>query len=244
MTTLLRSFVTLLLTALSITQTLAQVVAPTQGGEVSVVVATATTMELSFGTKGNGEGRVVTVSAVKGGYFSPLLATDNTFYQHSTTFGQGSKLGDGYVVYCGTGHRVTVSGLTPRTMYYISSSEYNRDSTSVRYNNWCASVATSTKSMPATALATVPGTTQALSVYPNPSAGATVQLSLQGYQSEPLALRLLDALGREVFAQIVTPSSADYITPLGLPASLATGSYLLLATGKTSQTRQRIVLSN
>ena len=128
---------------------LAQVAAPSQGGEVGLVLVTATTMELTFGTTGNGQGRVVAIAALSDGRPVPLGATDNTVYTANPSYGKGSTLESGYVIYSGSQHSVTVNGLTPNTYYYIASSEYNTDGTSIAYNTRGTSMSTSTRSGPA-----------------------------------------------------------------------------------------------
>jgi hypothetical protein len=125
---------------------LAQVVAPTQGGEVDAVRVTDTTMELSFGTTGNGQGRIVTMAASEGGMPVPLVAQDGHFYNSSSTYGEGASLGTGYVVYNGAGHTVTVTGLQPDTDYYVVDAEYNSDDSSIAYNTQSVSMSTSTRS--------------------------------------------------------------------------------------------------
>jgi hypothetical protein len=133
---------------------LAQVVAPTQGGEVDAVRITDTTMELSFGTTGNGQGRLVTMAASEGGMPVPLVPQDGHYYNSSTTYGQGAPLGSGYVVYNGTGHTVTVTGLQPDTYYYVVDAEYNSDDSSIAYYTRGVSMSTSTRSTPQSATPT------------------------------------------------------------------------------------------
>lgn len=130
---------------------LAQVVAPSQGGEVGLVLVTSTTMELTFGTTGNGQGRVVAMAPTSSGMPVPLSATDGNFYSASPAYGKGNILGSGYAVYSGAGHSVTVTGLKPSTYYYISSAEYNTDGSAIAYNNRSSSISTSTHAAAATA---------------------------------------------------------------------------------------------
>lgn len=112
----------------------AQVVAPSKGGDVSIVQVTATSMELRVGTTGTGQGRIVAIAPTKAGRSIPLAPVDNQFYTGSSTYGQGSSLGTGFVVYNGSGHTVSVTGLQPNTYYYISTAEYNTDNMLVAYN--------------------------------------------------------------------------------------------------------------
>ena len=124
----------------------AQVAAPSQGGEVGVVYTTATTMELSFGTTGTGQGRVVAIAEAPRGMPVPLTAVDNQFYAAATCYGQGSPLGKGYVVYNGTGHSVVVSGLSPNTFYYVTNADFNADANNIAYNTNGVSMSTATRS--------------------------------------------------------------------------------------------------
>lgn len=130
-------------------QALAQVVAPVRGGEVGLVRVTATTMELSFGTLGTGQGRVVAIAPTGGEVSAPLTATDNCFYAASAVYGQGAKLDAGYAVYNGTGHSITVTGLQPNTYYYVTNAEYNTNNRdSIAYNTRGSSFSTATRAAP------------------------------------------------------------------------------------------------
>jgi hypothetical protein len=128
----------------------AQLVAPSHGGEVSLVLATSTTMELSFGNYGNGQGRIVAMAAAPDGEPVPLDATDDVSYTANATYGNGAPIGAGYVVYNGTGHSTTVMGLKPNTYYYITNAEYNTDNTKTAYNTRSSSMLTATRAAPIT----------------------------------------------------------------------------------------------
>ncbi|AMR26992.1 hypothetical protein A0257_07650 [Hymenobacter psoromatis] len=322
---------------------LAQVVAPSQGGEVGLVLVTSSTLEITFGTTGNGQGRVIAIAATKDGMPVKLAATNGTFYSAATAYGQGSALSQGYVVYVGTGHSATITGLKPSTSYYITDTEYNTDNTDILYNTYGVSMSVSTR--PATApiiaplpvelttftgavdirnLATLNWTTateqntayfalersadgtafaevgriaaastsnkplnyqwpdkqplqavtyyrlrqvdqdgtahysqvltllptaatssaKSVDVYPNPSAGQTIQLLVQGYTGEPLHLHLADALGRTVMTQTIIPADAHYLTALSLPQDIASGTYILTLAGSGSPIQKRIVVSD
>jgi hypothetical protein len=129
---------------------LAQVVAPTQGGGVSIIRATATTMELSFGAINGdgGQGRVLAIAESS----RPVTLTivDGQFYTGNSIYGQGSKLDNGYVIYSGPEHSITVTGLKPSTSYYFANAEYNTDGTNILYNLHGTTMSTSTQSAPAT----------------------------------------------------------------------------------------------
>jgi len=322
---------------------LAQVVAPSQGGEVGLVLVTANTMELTFGTTGTGQGRVVAIAPTSGGMPVPLAATDDTFYTAAPLYGQGSPLGQGYVIYNGTGNSATVTGLKPNTYYYVTDAEYNTDGNSIAYNTYGTSMSVSTRAassaeatplpvkltsftgtVDARSLATLHWATateqntayfalersadgtifteigknaaagisnkpltyewldkqplkaityyrlrqvdqdgsahysqvlallpaasasimQSVEVYPNPSAGKTIQLLLQGYSGELFQLHLTDALGRTVMTQALTPAESHYLTPLALPLGIASGTYILTLAGNGSPIQKRIVVSD
>jgi hypothetical protein len=131
---------------------LAQVVAPSQGGGVSIIRATATTMELNFGTMGTGQGRLLAIAETDRPI--PLTIVDGQFYTGNANYGQGSKLDNGYVAYSGTGHSVTVTGLKPSTSYYFINAEYNTDGNTIMYNTHGTSMSTATRSAPLTLVPT------------------------------------------------------------------------------------------
>jgi hypothetical protein len=76
----------------------------------------------------------------------PLTAANGTYYEAATTYGQGATLGQGYAVYNGPNHTVTVTGLQPSTYYYITNAEYNTDGNAIMYNTRGTSVAVATRS--------------------------------------------------------------------------------------------------
>lgn len=317
-------------------QALAQVAEPIQGGEVNLVRATATTMELTFGTRGNGQGRVLAMVITNSGQPIPITIINNQAYAASTVYGQGSSLGQGFAVYNGTGHAVTVTGLQPGKFYYIADAEYNAGGSYVSYNTRGSSMSAATKAAAPTplpvdltsftgsvddrGLATlqwatvserntnyfaierstngnlfneasraaaagnssqpltyqwpdakrlvqptyyrlrqtdldgevhysavvllVPHQAKRIEVYPNPSAGHPVQLLLQGFENETVALHLSDALGRPVLVQQLTPAMAYYLSSLSLPTGLAAGTYFLTLTGNGSPVQKRIIVSD
>lgn len=321
----------------------AQAPTPSQGGEISLVRVTATTMELRFGTRGTGQGRVVAMAATASGMPVPLVAADGQFYAANAAYGQGAALSTGFVVYSGEGHSAIVTGLRPGTYYYITNAEYNADSTSISYNTRGSSMSTTTataavppaplpvelkefrgtvdargaavlhwataterntayfaleRSVDGASFAEagrvaaagassrlltyewpdparltqptyyrlrqadrdgaahfsdvvlltppppLPRLARQLNVFPNPSAGEPVRLSLQGYENETLTLRIADPLGRLVLAQTLMPMAAQYCAPLPLPAGLAAGTYILTLAGSGRPVQKRLVVAN
>lgn len=141
----------LLLAGLAGQRAAAQVAAPSQGGGVRVVLATSTTMELQFGSGGTGQGRVVAMAATSRGAFVPLAAVDGQFYTATNAYGQGSELGQGYVVYNGPGKTAVVTGLQPNTYYFITNAEYNTAGSAITYNLRGGSMSASTRNEPSVA---------------------------------------------------------------------------------------------
>jgi hypothetical protein len=139
-----------LLAGLSGHRAVAQVTAPTQGGMVNATKVTATSMELIFGTGGTGQGRVVAVAATGSNMWATLSAADNKFYSAAPDYGKGSPLGQGYAVYNGSGKSVVITGLQPRTRYYITNAEYNTDGSTILYNTSGGSVSVMTSDVPKT----------------------------------------------------------------------------------------------
>jgi len=133
-----------LFTGLASQPACAQVAAPSQGGGVDIVEVTATTMKVSFGINGTGEGRVLAIAAMPDRAPVPLAASDGQFYNASPVYGQGSALGKGYAVYNGKDRSTTITGLQPGTYYYITNAEYNTDGSTITYNTRGTSVSTPT----------------------------------------------------------------------------------------------------
>ena len=109
-------------------------------------------MELEFGSGGTGQGRVLAMAATVGGMPVPLVAADDRFYTGNAVYGQGTALGAGYVVYSGTAHSATVTGLQPNTYYYLTNAEYNSAGASIAYNTRGSSISIATRSIPPTPL--------------------------------------------------------------------------------------------
>jgi hypothetical protein len=135
-----------------ISGTAGQCAAPVTGATaVSTSESGASTATLTW-QNGNGAARIVVLRAG-----SPITTqpTDGTTYTSNSAFGTpGTGLGEGFVVYNGTGSTVAVSGLTPGVTYYAEVFEYK-----------CASVLYLTGSG-ATTFFTTP-TTPEITVVPN-----------------------------------------------------------------------------
>jgi hypothetical protein len=297
-------------------------------------------MELIFGSGGNGQGRIVALAPTGSTLSGTIVITDNQFYTASSVYSQGNPLGQGYAVYNGSGNSVLVTGLQPRTRYYITSAEYNTDGNSILYNTRGSSTYIVTSDAPKTVaplpveltsftgivnsnniatlhwttaserntayfalesstndlsftevgrvsttgnssqalsyqwtspqrlsyttyyrlrqvdidgaimyssivtLAPTLHTTQLVEIFPNPSAGQTMQVVLQGYEGESLELRVIDVMGRSVAAQKLTSTTTYFTASLLLPQGLPSGTYMLTLAGSISPITKRITISN
>jgi LruC domain-containing protein/choice-of-anchor A domain-containing protein len=81
-------------------------------------------------TAGNGTNRVIIVSKTNALNTNP---SDATSYTANSIYGSGTAIGNGYVVYNGSGNSVTVSNLTPNTTYYFTVIEYNGTAATATY---------------------------------------------------------------------------------------------------------------
>lgn len=98
------------------------------------------TSNITF-TGGNGDKALVVITQGACTSSDPL---DQTAYGASTTFGSGSPIGTGFVVYNGTGTSVSVSGLSSGTSYCVEVYEYNGTTANCEENYMLSSSATST----------------------------------------------------------------------------------------------------
>ena len=88
---------------------------------------------INFDAGTGGTGRMVVVRQGSAVDFTPDDA--NTSYDVGTNFSSGTKYGvgsDNKVVYVSTGSSITVSGLTPATVYHVAVFEYNSTTTPPR----------------------------------------------------------------------------------------------------------------
>ncbi|GEM_PF-4268213 len=80
-----------------------------------------TSMDVSW-TNGNGSHRIVVVRDATAPTGTPVDGTD---YLENADLGSAADLGDGKVVYDGTGSSFTLTGLTASTTYHVAVYEYN-----------------------------------------------------------------------------------------------------------------------
>lgn len=99
---------------------------PTVGSSAMVTTPTGNSVSLSW-TAGNGTRRVVILQQGS----SPGDPVNYVNYTASTTFGSGTAIGSGRVVYFNTASSVTVTNLQPNTTYFFKVVEANGTSNSV-----------------------------------------------------------------------------------------------------------------
>ncbi len=98
----------------------------------NVVFSNVTTSSMTIGwTIGDGTKRVV---MIKSGNSADGEPVDGTTYTASTTFGSGTEVGTGnYTIYNNSSNSVTVSGLSPNTVYSVAVYEYKGTSGNENY---------------------------------------------------------------------------------------------------------------
>jgi LruC domain-containing protein len=98
---------------------------------VSFTTVTSNTLTLNW-TKGNGTHRIV---IAKKGSAPSADPSNGQSYTANGTFGSGSALGDGFVVYNGDGNTINITGLEAGSAYYFTIIEYNLGTGTINYAN-------------------------------------------------------------------------------------------------------------
>ncbi len=91
--------------------------------------ATSTTLDFTW-TAGNGANRIVVARAGGAPTGAPV---DGTTYAANASYGAGAAVGDGFVVYNGSGTGETLTGLIGSTTYHLKVFEYNGSGADVNY---------------------------------------------------------------------------------------------------------------
>ncbi|MEO6254082.1 MAG: T9SS type A sorting domain-containing protein [Ferruginibacter sp.] len=101
-----------------------QVVAPEPLTQSSITIGTVTTNSIVVNfSGGDGAKRILLAHLTIPVNSDPV---DGTTYTANAVFGSGTQIGTGnYVVYAGTGNTVTVTGLSPSSIYNFAVYEYN-----------------------------------------------------------------------------------------------------------------------
>ena len=81
-------------------------------------------------TSGNGASRIVVAKAGSAPSGTP---TDGTSYTANAAYGSGDAVGDGYVVYNGSGNSFTATGLSADTTYHFKIFEFNGSGLTANY---------------------------------------------------------------------------------------------------------------
>ncbi len=82
----------------------------------------------------------------------------------------------------------------------------------------------------------------ALEVYPNPATIGNVSVLLQGLEESPVEVRVIDQVGRELYASTFTSPFQMQEQQLVLPASMKAGVYILMVRQGKTQLRRKMVL--
>lgn len=95
----------------------------TLSSPLTINTITSTSFTVNWTNSGNGARKLLLIR--QGGAVS-TFPVDGLTYIAAAQYGAGSEIGTGnFVVYSGTGNTVTVTGLTPSTVYHVSLVEYN-----------------------------------------------------------------------------------------------------------------------
>lgn len=98
--------------------------------KITATVLNPASVNLTW-TKGNGDGRIILVTEKAAISDFPL---DGTKYTASPAYGRGTALGDKtFVVYNGTGSKVTITNLDPSKTYVITGFEYYKNKNTGNY---------------------------------------------------------------------------------------------------------------
>jgi hypothetical protein len=96
---------------------------------LGVSTVSSTALNLAW-TNGNGSSRIIIAKAGSAPTGTP---DNNTTYTANSNLSLAPALGDGFVVYNGTGNTASIIGLTPGTQYFFTVYEYNCGSTREQY---------------------------------------------------------------------------------------------------------------
>ncbi|RII25647.1 MAG: hypothetical protein CXR31_13845 [Geobacter sp.] len=200
----------------------------TQASGVNFTGVSSTGMTVNW-TRGSGTGVIVLMkasSAVTG------IPADGTYtaYTANTVFGGGTLIGDGRVVYKGTGTSVPVTGLTNGTTYYVAVYEYagTADTSGVDLGTsyLATSPATGSK-LASTPLDTTPPTVGAIGVTPMSgaytSSAPTITAALTDAESAVTTCEYTVNNGATWAAGVVSGASSPYTctaNPTGLTGAV------------------------
>jgi hypothetical protein len=140
-------------------------------------------------SNGNGESRLVVARI---GNPVNTFPEDGETYQANAAFGTANTaLGNGFVVFNGSGNTFTLSNLAPSTTYHFAIFEYNCDSEQYLTSTFATGNATTATS----GLEGLENNPQALSIFPNPTSGNAYMNVFTTYRIYDLSGRLLGQYG-------------------------------------------------
>jgi hypothetical protein len=154
----------------------------------------------------------------------------------------------------------TYTATTPGT-YRARFSRKSSYPTEAQWNRWSAAVKVTELSSATLASATTARTTApesvemtgedevvegvfSFSVYPNPATVNNLNIQLQGAGNEPVQVKMIDQLGKELFAVTFENAVLAGDQQLALPPSVQGGMYVLLISQGQRQLRKKVVLKN
>ena len=78
--------------------------------------------------------------------------------------------------------------------------------------------------------------------YPNPASADNLNLTLGGMEESPVEVRLVDQLGRELFAQVYENPGLASAQQLILPPSAQGGVYIVMVNQGQRQLRKKVIV--
>jgi hypothetical protein len=171
---------------------------PTVGASNLGFTSVTTTSFTINWTNGDGSDRLVLIKQGSAVDQNPANATG---YSASAGYGSGSELGTGnYAVYNGTGNSVTVTGLTPNTIYYVKIYEFDGTGSTTEYDISDGLTGSQTTNAVSAGLASSPVFRGTLAAYPNPVKDV-LNFSLKDGIGSSMKVSVLNMAGSEILSQ-------------------------------------------
>ncbi|MCX7880744.1 MAG: T9SS type A sorting domain-containing protein, partial [Ignavibacteria bacterium] len=195
---------------------------------------TSITLEWEYPLEGGGEGTLV-VATRPNQYDPDVVPSDGRTYQANSEYGDNNRtIGTNhYVVYNGSGARVTVTNLSRGTYYRFRWFSYRRGNI---YNPTYNTTTSSSNPRLINTLSKeasenfVYGETFGLSeVYPNPVEGSGIEFELYANEANNYEVRIFSAIGEEKFrSEYNLPEGSNIISiDVGAINNLPNGVYIL-----------------
>lgn len=84
--------------------------------------------------------------------------------------------------------------------------------------------------------------TPVFSIYPNPSDGNNITLSLNNSKSDEILVALYDVMGREVYSKLVITSNGGFLHAIDNSSDLQPGVYLIVGTNKNEIYKEKLII--